>query len=49
MLPYMVIALVFAVQRRDDNMSHRCIGHTFVQKEFRLFLHIEVIADWLKA
>ena len=48
MLQYMVIAMNFALQRWDDRMSHRYIGHTFALEDCRLFLHIESIANWLK-
>ena len=48
MLPYMVIALNFALQRWDDSMAHRYIGHTFALENCRLSLHIEIIVDWLK-
>ena len=48
MLPYMVIAMNFALQRWDDSMAHRYIAHTFALKDCRLFLHIVIFADWLK-
>ena len=44
----MVIAMNFALQRWDDSMAHRYIGYTFALKDCRLFLHIVIIADWLK-
>ena len=44
----MVIAMNFALQRWDDRMSHRYIGHIFALEDCRLFLHIEITADWLK-
>ena len=47
-LPYMVIALIFALQRWDDSISNHYIGHTLDFKESRLFLHIAIIADWSK-
>ena len=37
MLPYMVIALNFALQRWDGSIPHRYIGHTFAIEDCRLF------------
>ena len=47
-LPYMVIAIIFALSRWDDSISLRYIEHTSALKDWRLYLQIEFIADWLK-
>ena len=47
-LPYMVIAIIFALLRWDDSISHSYVGHTFALRDWRLYLQIEFIADWLK-
>ena len=44
----MVIDLIFALQRWDDSMPNHYIEHTFAFEDCRLYLQIELIADWLK-
>ena len=47
-LPYMVIALIFALYRWDGSMSYHYIRHTFAFEDLLAILNTEIIADWLK-